>query len=457
MIKGIIADVNENKAVLLTEDGEFLTIKNQSYTIGQKLTYKKPAANKYMALVASIMIVFLLALSGTRMYYTPVSYVDVDINPSLRFEVNRFGIVTKVVPLNADAKLLLSSSDPVSGKVQKCIDKLIEESVEAGYLSEDNKEIEIYVITEDSKLLNNISQSVSVYSEEKMLCVSVNTESFSELEKAKELNVTVGKLKNIEAYTEANGGTLKDNATVLCDKSNKEIKELSEAAVIQNNEDNAVAILPTPEPVTTEEPKASETPKPAVYPTTKPENKDKLQADVSSVIKATDEPVALNTAKPTAIATPAATVACTPEPTVKPVVTVTPKPTAVATPVAIEKPTATATPSTMPTATPTATPSTMPTATPTATPSPTPTATPTATPSSTPTATPTATSSPTPMVTPSATPNVTEQATATPTPTAGEDGGFNFGDIFFDIINGSIFAEMFGEDMLPEFSDIIEW
>ena len=78
MIKGIIAEVKTDKAVLLTEDGSFITIKNKSYTIGQKITYSRPLYNKYMALAASIVLVIILTAAGAGLYYTPVSYLDID-------------------------------------------------------------------------------------------------------------------------------------------------------------------------------------------------------------------------------------------------------------------------------------------------------------------------------------------------------------------------------------------
>lgn len=401
MIKGVIADVNKTKAVLLTENGEFITIDNDNYAIGQEIVYRKPSINRYTGLAACLAVVILLGIMGTKIYYTSSSYVDIDINPSFRLELNLFDVVIRTIPLNEDAKKVLSE-EKISGDVKKCINSVIDISEKQGYINENNTDVEIVVISEKEKLV----ESVNVITEtvkEKNLTVNVQKADYEDLKHAEELNISVGRLKIIEEYIAEYGGKLEDNTTELALATNDEIKAL------KGKKDNSLAeVTPTKTPEMsvseTPAPKATKEPQLAmVSPTKAPETKQVWTPSFDSIAKNTPEPMTDN------VPIVAATVIPTKVPEVKVTVTPTVEPTKEPT----NKPTV------QPTLPPTAVPTVVPTVRPTDTPKPTdvPTVAPTIVPTEVPTATPTIEPTPTPTIEPTATPTVEPTATVTPTPT----------------------------------------
>lgn len=373
MIKGVIADVNKNKAVLLTNNGEFMTIRNENYAIGQKIVYRKPSLNRYAGLVACMALVVILGAVGTKLYYTSSSYIDVDINPSFRMELNFLDIVIKTVPLNDDAKKVLSTAK-VSGDVKECINTVVDISEKQGYINEDNTDVEIVVISQKEKLVESVN-GVSEAVKEKNLTVNVQKADYEDLKLAEELNISVGRLKIIEGYTEEYGGKLEDNTSELALVSNDDIKALK-----GKKSDFTAELTPTKAP----EVNATETPVPeatkapeyvAVSPTFSPTKGPVWTPSIKPVVVLTPEPVVEITpaveVKPVSTPTALSTVKPTEVPEIKPTEVPTPEPTKV--PVVEPTKIPTPEPTIVPTEIPTATPTVEPTATPTIEPTPTPT------------------------------------------------------------------------------------
>ena len=409
MIKGVIADVNKNKAVLLTDNGEFMTIRNKNYAIGQKIVYRKPSVNRYASIAACVALVIILGVTGTKMYYTSSSYIDIDINPSFRMELNSFDIVIKTVPLNDDAKKVLAT-EKISGDVKECIATVVDISENQGYINEDNTDVEIVVISKKEKLVesvNDISEAVK----EKNLTVNVQKADYDDLKQAEELNISVSRLKIIEGYTEEYGGKIEDNATELALVSNDAIKALkgkksNTTAELTPNKEPEIKATQTPEPEATKEPQyvaASPTKRPGWNPSIKqvdvvtPEPVVENTPEV--VVKPVSTPAVLSTVKPTKEPELKPTEAPTPEVTKKPVVEPTVEPTKIPTPEPTVRPTAT------PIIEPTATPTIAPTVTPTIVPTVTTTIAPTVTPTIAPTVSPTIAPTTTPTISPSEKPD----------------------------------------------------
>lgn len=397
MIKGVIADVSGKRAVLLTENGEFITIRNERYAIGQKITYRKPSMNKYTAIAACLALVVILGSVGSKLYYTSSSYIDIDINPSIRLELNSFDKVIKVVPLNDDAEEIIATKK-ISGDIETCINDVVDISKDKGYINPENTDVEIVVVSNKTEVVNSVNEVMEeVAAADTELSVKVEQADYEELKTAMDLNVSVGRLKVLEEYTNEHGGTLKDNAEELASASNSQIKALK-----SGNEDNALTLAPT------------EKPSVEVAATPGPENAEET-------VKTTSAPKN-NSVKPQYTITPEVTKA----PVSTPDVVVTKAPTAVPTVKPTEVPTV------EPTEIPTVEPTEVPTVDPTEIPTVEPTVTPTVEPTIEPTPEPTAT--PTPEPTELVTPNPTTTPTVEP-----DDNDFPFWPPWFDWIFGDIF------------------
>lgn len=221
MSKGIITAIHKGRAVALKQDGTFIEVKNKNYTIGQSIRLPEKSYKKYVALAASFVLLFLGGISGYVLTHTATSYVYVDINPSLRLDINPFDSVITVVPLNEDAEHLLSHAQVYSKDIRTCVENIITASEEAAYLNETNTDVEISVLSADDEVMAVVASLVERNSEH--LAIAAMTVSEEECEEALEVGISAGRLEAIKAYTEYFGGTLEENMVLLEELSIRKI------------------------------------------------------------------------------------------------------------------------------------------------------------------------------------------------------------------------------------------
>jgi hypothetical protein len=163
----------------------------------------------------SLLVVIAIAVGAGiyYLYYMPVTYIGIDINPSVELSINRMGKVIDAVPLNDEADILLSDLDLDNMDSEDAIEKIVDGSTEMGYINE---------LAED----NAISVSVSGENEEE------DTETEEEIS---------SKLK-----TFLNDKNLP--AIVLLEKNNDERRTLAETYGISNGKmlliQKAIAVNP---------------------------------------------------------------------------------------------------------------------------------------------------------------------------------------------------------------------
>lgn len=90
-----------------------------------------------LALAASCMLL-LLAAGGYSLYATPVSYISIDVNPSVELEVNRFGRVVSAEGYNEDGKNVLEQLPLKNLPYLQAIEQLLENERYGGFLSADS-------------------------------------------------------------------------------------------------------------------------------------------------------------------------------------------------------------------------------------------------------------------------------------------------------------------------------
>ena len=137
-MQGVVMEIKENRCVVLKKDGTFAEIPNRNYTVGQTVTLSRSAVRRSLSLAACLAVVC-LAGAGYHLYFTPASYIYLDINPSVRLDLNCFERVIDVVPLNEDAETLLADSTIGKGKVSDCMSAIVSACREQNYLNEDSK------------------------------------------------------------------------------------------------------------------------------------------------------------------------------------------------------------------------------------------------------------------------------------------------------------------------------
>ena len=108
-------------------------------------------------------------------------YVSLDINPSVELVVGEDGLVAGVRGVNEDGLVLLYNESGIKGEtVDKAVEKIVNISIEEGYLTEDNHVVNVTVSTKDDKhlkkLTDNVNASIKASADKSGLSVKIDAE-----------------------------------------------------------------------------------------------------------------------------------------------------------------------------------------------------------------------------------------------------------------------------------------
>jgi len=146
MGKGIIMETRGNKAVVLTPEGEFrkVPVSGKEYQIGQEIEfrfnrtasfYKWGAIAAVLALVILIPFIFNFIQIGDRAY----AYVQMDINPSVEFTINKYSKIIDTRGLNSEGQEMLEGSKLKGKDLEYGIQYFTVKSYEMGYVNAENE------------------------------------------------------------------------------------------------------------------------------------------------------------------------------------------------------------------------------------------------------------------------------------------------------------------------------
>ncbi len=145
---------------------------------------------------------------GAYAYYTPASYVSLDVNPSIEYSLNTFNRVLSATGVNDDGENILDDIGSVRLKNQS-IDRAIRETINAiaqrGYFPLDDEGgvvIAVYdkQLQKAEKLSEKLKEAVEQVAQEESLDVDVESMAVGEerVQEARSLGVTPGKLNLVE-------------------------------------------------------------------------------------------------------------------------------------------------------------------------------------------------------------------------------------------------------------------
>lgn len=215
-MKGIVVALKGKHAILLNQKGEFIRVKNnRKFRIGYEVEIDSKVTSynfKSLVKVLSIAAGFLLFLGigmGAYTYNMPYNYINVDINPSMEFTVNIFGMVLDAKGLNSDGEELLKKNSYKHLKIDKAVGEFIKLAVNEGFLVENNENaVMITVSGKDYNKLSNIKKELVSTASNTLEKDKVQSEvmaeeiSLTERDSAKELGISPGKLVLIEKLKE---------------------------------------------------------------------------------------------------------------------------------------------------------------------------------------------------------------------------------------------------------------
>lgn len=223
MIKtGIVINIINKKAGIMTSSGEFLYIKLSKVlpNIGEIYTgelYKKNLfLYKYVISVALVMIILASSVYA-HSYYTPISTIVLSINPSVSIKANRWNKIISSKPLNSDGALILNNIKLKYKSIDAGLGLLVKEAKGENFINKkyvtDKK-----VINLDIKSNKNVSIDISNFK---------NTIDSNNL--TVKINLSPGNTKNIDITVnnkKINTSNLNSNnykSEITNDQSNKNI------------------------------------------------------------------------------------------------------------------------------------------------------------------------------------------------------------------------------------------
>lgn len=241
-MKGIVVEINNKDAVILTEEGLFAKVRNESYRIGQTVEGKtaRKTVSKLFAAVASAAAAFAICTIGAFAYFTPTDYISMDVNPSVEYSANMFDRVLEAKAANDDGEKILSDLHLNNMSVENAVKATLEELISNGYLADDpyNK---VMITTSNKKagkaehLASKLQQEIRAYFDSrKDVVAEVEAEAVQpeKVQEAKELGVTAGKLKLVEKLQSSTNEAIdrEEWLTMTVKELNKAIKENRKAA-----------------------------------------------------------------------------------------------------------------------------------------------------------------------------------------------------------------------------------
>ncbi len=213
-MKMVILEVAGNYAAALSDDGRISRIPNRDYRVGQTLLCpsrdKKRRISVYVKQLAAVAAVFVLLLAGAGVVLKmPVTYVSLDVNPSVEYKLNMLDQVVEVVTINEEAKELLKDTTLVNRSAEKAIKQTVELLGKNNYLKMEQKnDIVISSTSTVSGKSKSVLNTVTKATKEATASISVKADiiayegSMSELKKAEKLDTTPGKMLLVNQIVE---------------------------------------------------------------------------------------------------------------------------------------------------------------------------------------------------------------------------------------------------------------
>lgn len=290
-MKALVVEIRDSLAAVLTDDGSMYRIENKNYTAGQVIEMKKQLPRKLRkmaAWVAAAAAVLLVCGTGAWAYYTPYSYVSLDVNPSIEFSLNRFNIVLSAKGVNSDGEEILSGLHTGSLKhmhIQEAIKLTVQQISDEGYFDgETGGGIVVAASAENEakseELAGQLQDTIEETDTQNGDTVEVEAVSvgLARVQEARELGVTPGKLNLVEKLQASANDPASIDIQLWLEKPVKEImkaiKENRKAVQTDIGENDGtgtdpVVIEPTAAPDTT--------PAPAVTPAAWQDEADKTE------------------------------------------------------------------------------------------------------------------------------------------------------------------------------------
>lgn len=138
--------------------------------------------------VCSLLIVSMIGLAS---YFTPISAISIDINPSIELKLNAYNRVIQTTAYGPQAEQVLSSLDLINHTYTDAISQMMESNEMAKYLTNDT-DVSVTVLSPNQQKYEEITQGVSGCMHQNVSCHQADSEL---VKAAEEANLSFGKYR----------------------------------------------------------------------------------------------------------------------------------------------------------------------------------------------------------------------------------------------------------------------
>lgn len=124
----------------------------------QRKTHTRMHFTPGYALTAFVML-FLFGIGGRFVYGRPVSYISIDVNPSIELDVNCFGRVVSTEAYNEEGKGMTEQIRLNNISYMQAIDRLLNDDQYNKYLGKDSVLVFTVISDRSEKILENLNSS----------------------------------------------------------------------------------------------------------------------------------------------------------------------------------------------------------------------------------------------------------------------------------------------------------
>lgn len=169
--KGKVISIDSNFAIVLTKDMEYLkVVRKDAMFVGQQILFieedifneKSHIKYRPIYIAAAIMFFILLSVFAELNIFNNISnvasaVVSLDINPSVEFEIDEYGKVLKVVPINEDGKNIIDAN-LIGPNIEESVNMAINNAIEKKYIKSFEEPILLTTVVFKEELKINVDE-----------------------------------------------------------------------------------------------------------------------------------------------------------------------------------------------------------------------------------------------------------------------------------------------------------
>lgn len=234
-VRGLIVEKDDDYLIVVNRKGDFKKIlinSKDNFQIGDEIQIPdrtfyldklKMLAKKTLP-AAAILLCFITI--GILNYFSPITYVSIDINPSIELEINKYDRVINVKDLNYDAKKFLEEykGSLRNIKSQDAVKKILTEAANKKYLNKKTDTVMIAVSSKNDRTSEELSSKLKSVAKSQLDSLSEQYEkalSKDEIGEKKNYYNLIVEETPIQKHNEAREKNISQGRLLLYDKAKK--------------------------------------------------------------------------------------------------------------------------------------------------------------------------------------------------------------------------------------------